>query len=389
MARIDKPTTELLDKYLLRNETLSRTVKSNPLDRIDIEIGDSLQPDFKPQFKVSRWLNEVNFSIRAQEHPAATVQIDGEIIKYITPDYEVWQYDKPDAGEDGGFEFEWRLPKKPLSNVLRTTIQSKGLNFFYQPALTQEEIAEGASRPDNVVGSYAVYHKTKGGMNRSDGMEYKVGKAFHIYRPQATDANGNKVWCDLNITGGILTVTIPQSFLDTAVYPVVVDPTFGYTTVGATPTASSGIKANVFSLSEAGDVTKITTYTGNLSGTAVGAAIYNDSSGTPGTNVATDSGSTSISTHTWYDITINASLSATSYWICHWTDVNDSYNYDTVAGNTNITDSTSSYKSWPSSLTASLTFNNRVMSIYATYTAGGGGGAEPPARSLNLLGIGI
>lgn len=144
----------------LNETTYNIEVKSNPSDRIVVEVGDVLQPDFKPQVKIKRWDNEVNFSMRAEEHPEATVEeVDG-VIKYITPKYEVHQYEKPEAGEDGGFEFEWVLNEIPESNVLTTTIQSKGLNFLYQPALTQEEIDSGSSRPENVIGSYAVYHST-------------------------------------------------------------------------------------------------------------------------------------------------------------------------------------------------------------------------------------
>src|SRR3989304_6143165 len=225
MARLDK----------INATTFAREVKSNPKDRIEIEVGDSKQPDFKPQFKIMRWNNEVNFSLRAEEDPIATVVEEGDKIKYIGDKVEVHQYDKPEAGENEGFEFEWILKEKPDTNVLEFTIETKVLNFFFQPPLTQQEIDEGASRPENVVGSYAVYHKTKGGMNDSRGKEYKVGKAFHIYRPKVTDADGTFTWGDLHIdeVKGELTVTIPQKFLDDAVYPVVVDPTFGYTSKGA------------------------------------------------------------------------------------------------------------------------------------------------------------
>ena len=231
----------------MESTTIIREVKSNPQDRIQIEIGDSKQPDFKPQFKVSRWDNEVNFSMRAQEESGAVmVEEDGKV-KYKTADIEVHQYEKPDAGEDGGFEFEWVLNKKPESNVLRTTIQHKGLDFNYQPEITDEE-AQASSykgdrrtlteikremRPENVVGSYAVYHKTNRN-NATGGNEYKTGKAFHIYRPHAIDANGAQVWCDLDITEGELTVTVPEDFLNKASYPVVLDPTFGFTSAGAT-----------------------------------------------------------------------------------------------------------------------------------------------------------
>src|SRR3990167_6265919 len=235
-----KISDELSAKFGVVNNTFSRDVKTNPKDLIRVEVGDSKQADFKPQVKIMRWDNEVNFSLRAIEHPDATIETEGEKIKYITPEYEVHQYDKPEAGEDGGFEFEWILPSKSSSNVLTATIQTKGLNFFYQPQLTQEEINEGSSRPENVVGSYAVYHKTKGGMNDIAGMEYKAGKAFHIYRQKVTDANGVETWGELNIDeqNGLLTVTIDQTWLDNAVYPVIVDPTFGYTSLGGSSTLS-------------------------------------------------------------------------------------------------------------------------------------------------------
>jgi len=93
-------------------------------------------------------------------------------------------------------------------------------------------VAEKAFRPDNVVGSYAVYHATK------KNNEYMTGKAFHIYRPIAEDAVGNKAWCAIHIDGHLdpknLTITVPQQFLDEAVYPVVIDPDFGYLIAGGT-----------------------------------------------------------------------------------------------------------------------------------------------------------
>lgn len=235
MAKIpDILPTKILESFQKENDTLVRAVKDVAEERIEIEIGDSKQPDFKPQFKIKKWDNEVNFSMRAEEDPTATIEIEEGVVKYKAKDYEVHQYELPEAGEDGGFEFEWVLPKKPASNVLSATIQTKELNFFYQPALTAEEIEQGASRPDNIIGSYAVYHKSKRD-NTVGGKHYKTGKAFHIYRPKAIDANGVEEWCELNIDeqAGVLTVTVSEDFLQKASYPVVVDPTFGYTTAGA------------------------------------------------------------------------------------------------------------------------------------------------------------
>jgi hypothetical protein len=134
---------------------------------------------------------------------------------------------------DNEFDIDFTLHAKPDTNVFTYKIEGADeFDFWYQPALTDEEIAEGASRPDNVVGSYAVYHKSKAN-HRIGSTNYATGKAFHIYRPKAIDASGAETWAELNYNDGVLSVSVPQTFLDNAVYPVVVDPTFGYSTCGA------------------------------------------------------------------------------------------------------------------------------------------------------------
>jgi len=249
--------------YSKRRNTYFAEPKKNPKDRIQIEVGDSKQDDFKPQMKLMRWDNEVNFSIRAEEHPEGVLRKEGKKIKYISPDYEVHQFDKPDIAEDGGFEFEWVLNKRPRTNVLKTTIQTKGLDFYKQNQLTQADISRGENQPENVKGSYAVYHSTRGKINRIDGMDYKAGKAFHIYRPKIIDFKGNKTWGELNISksAGILTVTIDEAWLTKAVYPVVVDPTFGLTSIGGNNGAHGGNSVRVvetITMPENGDVEKLT-----------------------------------------------------------------------------------------------------------------------------------
>src|SRR3990167_7306272 len=89
------------------------------------------------------------------------------------------------VGEDGGFEVEIVLKEKPATNVFDFAIDgAENLDFFFQPPLTQAEIDEGASRPENVVGSYAVYHKTKA--NHRIGSIYQfAGKAFLFYTQKA------------------------------------------------------------------------------------------------------------------------------------------------------------------------------------------------------------
>ena len=127
-------------------------------------------------------------------------------------------------------EFEIVFKQKPLMNVLSFRIKAEGLRFSYQPFLTEQDKSEGVERPPNVEGSYAVYHVTK------KNNQYMTGKAFHIYRPIAEDAVGNKAWCAIHIDGYIdpknLTITVPQQFLNEATYPVTIDPDFGDNSIG-------------------------------------------------------------------------------------------------------------------------------------------------------------
>jgi hypothetical protein len=167
-------------------------------------------------------------------------------------------------------EYEIVLSEAPKSNVFPLPFTTKGLVFYYQPPLTEEldpreydTITETEAtrkeqvvvyRPENIVGSYAAYHTSK------NGNEYSTGKAFHIYRPWAEDTKGWRVWCQLKIQDSALIITVPQEFIDKAVYPVIIDPTFGYTSIGASSGNGNDLLGCKFSLTENGSVTAISIY---------------------------------------------------------------------------------------------------------------------------------
>lgn len=193
----------------------------------------------EPEIVLNKWNGEVALSVKREGTFTEANR------KFLTDEVE-WTNSKEDVlayPTPNGFEFEIVLKEKPLTNIFNFTISgAENLDFFYQPPLTQQEIDEGAFRPNNVIGSYAVYHKTKAN-HRVGSTNYATGKAFHIYRPKVIDASGAEVWADLNIDGGLLTVTVPQKFLDEAVYPVRVDPTFGITSLGATKSINQSTTA--------------------------------------------------------------------------------------------------------------------------------------------------
>ena len=279
---------------------------------------------------------------------------------------------------DDGFEFAIHLKTKPVSNIVPLTIETKGLDFYYQGELSKEDALK-SYRPSYVIGSIVAYHKTK------QGNQYQSGKAFHIYRPWAVDATGEKVWCefspDWNGVGG-LDITVPQNFLDNATYPVTIDPTFGYTTVGASAANldQSTATETIHALIETGAVGAVSSITANIAtvvatgtGHVFKFALYRASDGVKIAETSQQTDTTNV-TQSWRTLntTTNPSISAVSYWIAAWGQANGanaydlvSLYYDTVASaglNKSL-----AYGAWPNPLSGTTGNNNRY-SIYATYT---------------------
>lgn len=361
---VDKNTAFVVEKY-------------NPKDLVEKEIGDSKTPDkFIPQQKVMRWDNEVNFSVRlVHDEKTPDVVIEGDSVvwrgeKVEAKFYDVFNEEHP----EGAGEFEIILKEKPTTNVVEFSLNTKGLDFFYQPALTPEEVAEGSERPENVIGSYAVYASEQK-TNWVGGKEYKCGKVGHIYRPKIIDSIGTEVWGDLHIENGILSVTIPQDFLDKAVYPVrhAAGLTFGYTSVGATSSESSNnIVGASGSPASSGTVTKMSVYYKTVFATKYNTAIYTS---TP-TLLASGTEETSETVNAWNDLVLSASVTGgASYYVVAWANTGGA----AVAGDTGssgqVFQSATYSASWP---TLTGTSSTVIKSVYATYTASGGGEVYVP-----------
>jgi len=238
-----------------QKKVFASIAKDDPKDKIEVEIGDSKEPDIVlPQQKVMRWDNECNVSIRLKDFNEYTVYQDKDKVIFGNEKQEINIY--PITEGEGGQEFEIILKEKPPTNIIEFTVVSKDLDFLYQPSLVDELIywkpiygnditatdteikdKDGVvrvSRPENVVGSYVL--KAKGNkINYEGGKIYKNGHVGIIYRPKIIDSAGTEVWGILKIENGIMSVTIPQEFLDKAVYPVrhAAGATLGYTSNGA------------------------------------------------------------------------------------------------------------------------------------------------------------
>ena len=408
MADILSISPEIQDRYRVQDNTFFQTAKENIKDRIKVEIGDSKQTDFYPQVKHCRWDNEVNVSYRLVDSEKDSPQIITENgrIKYIKNRIEAHFYDLLESNEhpEGGYEFEVILKEKPKTNVVRFTLVDKGVEYFYQPELEDYEVQEMAERenitlleakrkcrPENVVGSYAVYTK-ESKTNYAGGKEYKCGKVGHIFRPKIVDANGTEVWGDLHIENGILSVTIPQKFLDEAVYPVrhAAGLTFGYTSVGASDDydfVGNELRGSLFtSPSDAASANSITFYSGYGSSYNVKGVLVLGSNLNIVANGIGNAYSAPAMASDWYtsSFSSNPSLSSNTNYvlmiICDKSYVN--FPYDTGSAGQGYKDTSNSY-STPSNPTDAAT-NNHKHSIYCTYTAGGGTDVtvNPSAQAL-------
>jgi len=342
-------------------------------EHTSVEVGDSKQADFYPQVKFKAWNNQSNVSVRFDKELAgSSVVLEGERFVWTSADgIEARIYEKdnlPISGEPG-LEFEIVLASKPVTNIFRFTTSLKSVNGDVQKALTSKEIEQGAFRPDYCVNSLAFYHSSmKGGI-------YKAGKALHIYRPRAVDAVGTEAWCTLDFSDGILSVTVPQDFLNSAVYPVIVDPTFGYTTVGGSflSVVQNQATAGVYQANASVNIDKLTFYVKQTGGNANCKGVMWGGGTTPAaiiTNGVTPVFQATSGTGSWVDATYISKPSVTNgtnYRLGFVGELNFPWTSIAYDGTAEI-DATNSYAT-PNTYEPTSTEPTYQPSVYATYTA--------------------
>jgi hypothetical protein len=368
-------------------EAVGNAFKFKSASNDDVFIGEPADAVFHPIAKLNRWGGEcfLKFVFDDSEIDTKNMRVNDGKVEWDTPMFTFRYYQTAD-----GLEFEVVLKAKPLKNSFSFLINTQKLKFYYQRPLTEEfnpndciELSEIYARlknggefwrPENVVGSYAVYHDFK----RDN--QYQTGKAFHIYRPQLVDASGAKAWATLNIDEhlGVMIITLPEDFLDHATYPVVVDPTFGYTSIGGSTVdeGQDAIMSCKATLSEAAHVESISFYgaytTGSSSYYHGKCAIYNASA-----NFVSGSDTEQINMNTtpqWWTANLNVhkDLAAADYYIALFENAGPSpgawrFYYDT--GGVPIWQRVT-YGNWPASITDTMSYVNYRFSIYATYTTG-------------------
>jgi hypothetical protein len=410
--------SEVKGKYQLKGVELVGVIKNDSGDKVTVKVGDNSnfnesrfflaselgaleRQEFTPTLELSKW-NEVGLKIIPDLEDVSSKDMDvsfqGDKIEFTTPKISFEMYEATDTDS---YKYIWYLNEKPESNVMTFNIETEGLDFYYQPALTEEYqngwsdefqtnitvsetqvIGENGNilveRPENVVGSYAVYSSEEK-INYINGESYKTGKVFHIYRPHIIDADGNETWGILSIDKDAETylVEIPQEFLDKAVYPLKSNDTFGYTSAGASQTSAGGIWGSYSTPTEGTDATKMTVYNRNPDAYShpTSAGIY-DSSG----NIVRESQQVNLSggsSAAWRDYTFASAISTITNqqyklgFYSYFAEYDDSYiYYDTAPAGSGFLKNNydSSYPFFPSTCTDETSYTY-LFSIYVTYTA--------------------
>lgn len=384
---------------LILEPTGSNAFKYAPQEDLDVEVGDTLQSDFfRPQVKIKRWGNECNFSLRfnlagGQRETVATTD-GGTKVVWEKGDYRAAFYHREAVGLAGGFEFELQLGRKPPSNSFSFSYTSKDVEFLYQAPLSDAESAtvevEGQQvpiriRPANVVGSYAVYSRS-----RRDN-RYGVGKVCHIFRPHAVDSVGNQTWGDISIStpdaagNGTVTLSLSQGWLNSATYPVIVDPTFAYDAQGASEWFVTGNNLFMIGGTPAGSGTgdSISCY-GRAWTAAEGQgalALQSNDNIVSNGYTWTYSMPTSAAWTTMAFKSTKPSISAAGHWVCAVWSYYFYLAYDSGSGDGAI-DASSSYPDPPNPTDKSASANR--FSLKCDYTAD-----SPAARAKRLLLLGV
>lgn len=285
---------------------------------------------------------------------------------------------------EGGLKFDVILQKKPKNNIVEWTVEGgEQFDWYYQDSLAKENPNEKCtdiecvdetgevikSRPESVVGSYAVYHKTF--VNHIEGKtNYATGKFTHIFRPKIISADKKEVWGILHYSNNTLSVEIPKDFK--GLYPLHIDPTFGYTTQGGSDatlaTRYDDGGAAQLGTAITGTLTDVSAYI-KKSGTpanTVSLRLYSSSGGVPSSNLV---GSSPLSLTTSYALktaTLSYSMTGSDYFAVALSSALGS----SGSGSQIAYDSGSGSGAYFGSLSWAADTNR--YSVYATYTASGG-----------------
>uniref|UniRef100_A0A6M3K9Q3 Uncharacterized protein n=1 Tax=viral metagenome TaxID=1070528 RepID=A0A6M3K9Q3_9ZZZZ len=346
-----------------------------------VDIGGTGQ---EPVTVFNRWGGERSVLFALDTTEKATISFDSLTRKYLWngKDVKLLWYSK---GIDE-FAFDIVLTSKTAGNVIDMKMETSGLLFWPQHALTPEEIAQGIMQAEDVTDSIDIYHDsiTPLHFSKEKAEKYKVGKLGQIKRILATDNTGKKTWCTQLKKNDRYQITIPFNWWLLAQPPITIDPDFGYKTAGNKYFQARDMIIGGSELNDQGTGTadSITAYVNSsVSSRKWKAAIY-DTSGNLITNGDTPETTAGSTGDAWRTATYSVKPTVTNsvtYVLVHWGDAAPSGNwyvfYSEVAGTqySQTLDYSAVSGVFPNPATFGTTGSRRT-SIYCTFTLAAAGG---------------
>lgn len=234
-------------------------VQEVPGGAVGVGIGQSAKHGgkFGPAARVEKWGGrgwlEIQClgsaprkAVKVKSHPKKGEYLELECTKHGRDEIHSWK--------EGSTEWDitWPTPNDvPTEGYVDFALTlGNGIAGHHQPALTpwETEIVVGPNniesprfvRPDNVINSYAFYGKKSSNVIGADGqpiVSYETGKLLHWYRSKLIDANGSERWVQQELLAlNVMRIYLDSNWLNEAVFPVTLDPTLGYSSVGASHT---------------------------------------------------------------------------------------------------------------------------------------------------------
>lgn len=390
----------------LNATTFGETFPVNKGERKTI-IGDSESSSFRPAIELESALG----TLKIQKDITKSKNISSDVSKLEwQDDTEKYTFSPLRTGlisqfsglNENGAKFTISLTQRPKADadgMVRFPFKISGhedMEFWHQRSFAEEialgrltpEQAAKSHRPEYVIDSLAVYHKSK----RDN--QYMTGKVCHIYRPWVKDSLGNFTWgkWEVDLVTSTLTKVFPQlAFANGTSW--LVDATFGNLLTG---TSGSDINVEMrgpagYSPVSNGTVVDARPYIGVSSGTQnAKCGLYDASDDSFITGSESDSISVTGASFTEYTMTYSGGpsvLSAISYDLaCIADGANVQLAYDSQPGSSDVgfNDYVGSY-SFDDPKVGNLDFNR--YSIYFNYDPAGAP-SGPPVGSLALMGVG-
>ena len=152
------------------------------------------------------------------------------------------------VGTEKAYEFSVGITSPPPNNRIAFSVLAKNCEFQYQTPPTREAKLYTQIPPSKLDGGYIILARDSI-HEKTTTIGYHDRELCRLDRPIAIDCHGNKYLCNIEVVSttaptaeditAIVEVVLPIALADSSLYPIILDPTFGYS-------GNTGLSASAF-----------------------------------------------------------------------------------------------------------------------------------------------